>query len=253
MNSVSEADKAAYSFRRQLARQRTESETELKKRDEKIAELERRLSELSKPAETVKGRSDFETDDDYMDYIAGRKAKEAVEAERKRASDEKARAEAEARKAERADADFKRSVDTFKANIGKAFGSGERVQAFFGKVKGAMERGLNELIDADPVVSRFIYENEAGPAVLERIIDDRAAFERVMRPRTDPMERLFSLHRLADDIYRESLAAEKNAAAPGLPVIGKPGSGTGKSPSNDIFNSSGSLSDYIKSRRRLRR
>lgn len=252
MNSVSDADKAAYSFRRQLERQRNESAAEMRKRDDKIAELERRLSELSKPKETAKSRADFETDDDYMDYIAGRKAREAVDAERKRAEDERGKAEARARKAERENAEFQRSVDTFRDNISKAFGDAGREQAFFGKVRAAMDRGMGDLIDSDPVVASFIYKNEAGPVVLERMIYDVDTFKSVMRPNADPMERLFTLHRLADDIQRGEIAREK-AAAPSLPVIGKPGSGSGKAPSDDVFKSPESLSEYIKSRRRMRR
>ena len=135
MNSVSDADKAAYSFRRQLERQRNESAAEMRKRDDKIAELERRLSELSKPKEAAKSRADFETDDDYMDYIAGRKAREAVDAERKRAEDERGKAEAQARRAERASTEFQRSVDTFRENISKAFGDAGKEREFYGKMR----------------------------------------------------------------------------------------------------------------------
>lgn len=246
MNSVSHEDKAAYSFRRQLERQRTESDAQLKKRDDRIAELERRVAELTRPA--PKKRADFGTDDEYMGYLAGKGAEEAL-AKRDAENAEKERKAADERKRQ-AEEDKKvdRVIDVFRGNALKEFGE-ERGAEFLRRVKKFGDNGLVAILDSDPVAFRFFLENEDGPVVLDRVMSDRQTAIRALASSSDPMERLYTLHDIAKEIRKEQLRAEGLGRAPGLPVIGKPGSGAGRAPSGDIFASPKSLSDYIKERK----
>lgn len=249
LNSYSHEDKAAYAFRRQLERQRTESASEMKKRDDRIAELERKLAELTAPKEERKRRDSFETDDEYMEYIADRRANAAVADERKRAEEERRKA-AEAEKLRSEEAAMQEKMQArFMENVKRTFGDGDRMREFYTKVKTASDYGLDRIIGTDPVLHRFFFENEDGPAVLERVVDDPASFNRAFRCSNDPLERLLAVHKIADEIHAE--AARRNA--PELPLIGKPGAGAGNAPKNDMFASSESLSDYIRNRRRIRR
>lgn len=246
MNSVSHEDKAAYSFRRQLEKQRTESDAQLKKRDDRITELERRVAELTKPA--PKKRADFETDDDYMGYLAGKGAEEAL-AKRDAENAEKERKAADERKSQDEENEkVDRTIDVFRGNALKEFGE-ERGIEFLRRVKKFGNSGLTEILDRDPVAFRFFFENEDGPAVLDRVMSDRQTAIRALAPCSDPMERLYTLHDIAKEIRREELHAEGLGRAPRLPAIGKPGSGAGYAPSGDIFASPKSLSDYIKGRK----
>lgn len=247
LNSVSREDKAAFAFRRQLERQRNDSLAELRKRDDRIAELERKLADFTKPA--PKKRADFGTDDEYMEYIAGRKADEAL-ARRDGENAERERKAAEENDRERAEREeTERIVSVFRDNVRNGLGE-ERGARFLTRLQSFAEKGLATILDNDAVARRFFFENEEGPAVLERIMDDPATLRRVFKPTRDPMERLYTLHRIADELGGE---AGRRAGSGGLPVIGKPGSGSGKAPSNDMFASSSALSEYIRNRRMRRR
>lgn len=246
MNSFSREDKAAYSFRRQLERQKSESDAQLKKRDDRIAELERKVAELTKPAD--KKRADFGTDDEYMGYLAGKGA-EAALAKRDAENAEKERKAEESRKMESEEmASVSRTINVFRENAFRTFGE-EKAQDFLSRAKRFGENGLSDILDRDPVASRFFFENADGPAVLDRVMSDGKTARRALAPTSDPMERLFTLHEIANEIRKEKLQAEGPGHATGLPVIGKPGSGSGRAPSEDIFASSKSLSDYIKGRK----
>lgn len=246
LNSVSREDKAAYAFRRQLERQRTESDEKLRKRDERIAELERQVAELTKPA--AKKRADFGTDDEYMGYLAGKGAEEALAKRDAETAEKERKAEAERKRLAEENEKVDRTIDVFRNNAVKAFGE-ERAVEFLRRAKKFGENGLTDILDRDPVAFRFFFENEDGPAVLDRVMSDRQTAIRALASSGDPMERLYTLHEIAKEIHREELHAEGLGRAPALPVIGKPGSGSGRAPSGDIFASSKSLSDYIKGRK----
>lgn len=246
MNSVSREDKAAYSFRRQLERQRTESDEKLRKRDDRIAELERQVAELTKPA--AKKRADFGTDDEYMGYLAGKGAEEALARRDAETAEKERKAEAERKRQAEENEKIDRTIDVFRENALKEFGE-ERGIEFLQRVKKYGDNGLIAILDRDPVAYRFFFENEDGPAVLDRVMSDRQTAIRALASSSDPMERLYTLHDIAREIRREKVHAEEHDRAPGLPVIGKPGSGAGRAPSGDIFASPKSLSDYIKERK----
>lgn len=225
LNSVSREDKAAYAFRRQL---------------------ERQVAELTKPA--AKKRADFGTDDEYMGYLAGKGAEEALAKRDAETAEKERKAEAERKRLAEENEKVDRTIDVFRNNAVKAFGE-ERAVEFLRRAKKFGENGLTDILDRDPVAFRFFFENEDGPAVLDRVMSDRQTAIRALASSGDPMERLYTLHEIAKEIHREELHAEGLGRAPALPVIGKPGSGSGRAPSGDIFASSKSLSDYIKGRK----
>ena len=72
LSGISKEEKAAYAFRRQMAKRESKFEEALKSRDSEIDNLKKAIADLQAPKEK-KSRKDFENDDGYIDYLASQR------------------------------------------------------------------------------------------------------------------------------------------------------------------------------------
>ena len=69
-SKISDVDKATYSLKKQMAKQKARYESQLSERQKEFDELKTRLERLENPqGNTPKQRDSFKTDDEYIDYI----------------------------------------------------------------------------------------------------------------------------------------------------------------------------------------
>lgn len=250
--------RAEYSFKRKLEKQSKKHEAELAERDKKYAELERKFAELEKkvaPAEPVKDRMAFKTDEEYIDYLAGKKV-EALMAERD-AKDEERRAKdaEESRKRDEAEAEILEQQKSWLAHVDRSFGEDKaRAQKFLSKIQYANKNGLGDILDACPTAADYLMHNPSGPKVFEKMLDDAETFKRVFNDRN--MNQL--------DIYYELRAIEKELSAEGvqqtmplngatpaapksvMPKLGKPGKQAGSGSAPDIFSDHDAMRSFIR-------
>lgn len=242
---------AEHAFRRQLNRQKQKYEGQIKSLTEgfnkQIEDLRGQISGL-KPKEPDKTREDFETDDEYIDYLT-KKRVDAILAERdanaKKAADEEA---AKKQAQDDADAEVQEYRNAFNANVDEAFGHDQARRVTFNKrLAYCMERGLGEILDKVPLAANFLMNHPRGPLVFEKILSDKDAFSRAFNERMlDPMDIYYELRRIDEELK----VAAANPAQPvnRTPHMGRPGKQGGNDAGEpDIFTNKDAMLHYLRS------
>lgn len=259
LSKVSDKEKAAYSFQKQLERQRRKQETDFD------AKLEKMFGEFSKkfedfkssqkpPEEKPKTRDDFENDTDYVNYMIQQGIKKAL-AERDAAHAKTAEEQAaEQKKLEQARQVAMRDQQTFMTNITATY-QGEELEAWKQRVAVASQKGLKDILDSSPVLKSFVMTSKYGPLVLDRIITDPGSLKRLMGPFSSPMEMQVELLEIA----REAKAArdaghQETQQAPqhkGITPMGRPGAGGNSGAGRgDVFANDDALIKFMRQGRR---
>ena len=252
-------ERAEFAFKRQLAKQREKNEAQLKEQSDKFANLQKQLDELKKAQtpKTVLKREDFPDDEEFIRALQQEEIQKALEArDAKRAEEAQKKAEQDAQ-AEKERQELEQQQQVWIDNVSTAFNGDEtRKSNFFKRVQYCQQRGLGEILDKVPVAADFLMYNPRGPIVFERMLNDRASFERVFNERvTNPMDIYYELRRLD-----ESIAAEKPAEpqAPQtqtpqtpqatVPHLGKPGKQSASNTKPDIFSDDDEMLKYLRNR-----
>lgn len=251
--------RAEFSFKRQLGKQKDKYEKELAEKDKKLAEFEKKLADIEKkmaPKDPVKGRDDFENDDDYIKYLTDMKVK-AILAERDEAEAKKqAEREEEARKKEAEQAELREKQEEWIGHVHEAFGGDKaRSDRFLEKVAYANGHGLGQVLDNCPVAADYLINDPMGPLVFEKILTDRPTFERVFDPRrTSPLAVYHELRVVEDSIKAEQQAPGGQPAQPKanvVPAMGRPGKQAGSSSlaNTDMFDDPKALRKWMREHR----
>jgi hypothetical protein len=253
-------ERATFSFKRQLKKEQDRHAAELADRDAKYNDLLKQVEDLKKqvaPKEKVKTREDFPEgeggDDAYISYLAEQKVN-AIMADRDAKDAERKAKEAEDAKTRQAEEDeVRQQREKWTENVNEAFkGDAERIKKFNARVSYCNRRGLGEVLDQCPVASDYIMNDPMGPMVLEKMINDKATFERVFNPRrTNPLAIYMELRAIESELVNETPEA-KPAGAPAKPIphLGKPGRQAGGSTMQpDMFSDPKAVKAWIKAHR----
>lgn len=231
LSGISKEEKAAFAFRRQMAKRESKFEEALKSRDSEIENLKKAISELQAPKEK-KGRKDFEKDDDYIDYLASQSVDAKWAEKEAQAAEEKAKADREYAEQQEYQARTQESINNFRTAVKETFTDEAQETAFKANVAKAYRSGFAELLDAVPPAKSFLLENgTTGVRVLDKILSDREAFGRVFKPNQDPVSMLIELHAIAHEVNQpKAPAVQVTETAPKKTAIGRPGQGQGGAP-----------------------
>lgn len=246
--------RAEFSFKRKLEKMNQKHAAEIAERDRKYEEMKKEFEELKRtvaPKEPVKGRKDFETDDEYIDYLTQRRV-EALMAERDGKDAERREKEAEeARKQKEAEAEIAEQQQKWLNHVDRAFGDDKaRAQKFLSKIQYANRNGLGEILDACPVAADFLMNQPNGPKVFERMLDDSATFRRVFSESASPLDIYYELRNVERELSAQapSAGAAHSTATnkPSMPHIGKPGKQAGAGTKPDIFSDKDAMLSFIR-------
>ena len=231
LSGISKEEKAAFAFRRQMAKRESKFEEALKTRDSEIENLKKAIAELQAPKEK-KSRKDFETDDDYLDYLASQRVDAKLAEKAAKDAEEKAKADKEAAEQQEYQVRTQEAIDNFRTSVKEAFTDESQETAFKANVAKAYRSGFAELLDAVPPAKSFLLENgTTGVRVLDKILSDRDAFGRVFKPNQDPVSMLIELHAIAHEVNQpKAPAVQVTETAPKKTAIGRPGQGQGGAP-----------------------
>jgi hypothetical protein len=253
LSKLSKEEKASHAFQKQLSKQKAKYESsidEIKKQFQSQIEDVKKQLESKKADEPVKKRDDFESDDEYIDYLTQRgvdKRMAQIDAD-----NAKARAEQEAKdKAEAEAAEQQKQVaEYFNTNAKQTFGEG--YAEFESRVQKGVANGLAEVLDEAPAVRDYIFSNPNGPAVLNEMLISKDTFVRIMRLASNPMDALLECHELARELSGYKKAEYKKAEptpAPKMPSLGKPGAGGSTRTAPDMYHDDASLIDFVRRHR----
>ena len=251
LSKLTKEQKAEHAFQRQLGKMKEKHKAELDEQRESMRkEFQQQLDEFKKSfqktEEPVKKRDDFESDDEYIDYLTQRgvdKRMAQIDAD-----NAKARAEQEAKdKAEAEAAEQQKQVaEYFNTNAKQTFGEG--YAEFESRVQKGVANGLADVLDEAPAVRDYIFSNPNGPAVLNEMLQNKESFVRVMRLAANPMDAVIECHELARELASR-VAEPSPAPAPKMPSIGKPGAGGSTRTAPDMYHDDASLIDFVRRHR----
>lgn len=245
--------RAEYSFRRQLDKNNKKHADELAARDKEIAELKARFAEIEKktdPNNAPKTRKDFESDDDYIDYLTQRRV-DKILAERDAEAKKKADADAETRRKQKEiDDEAFAQQRVWMENVHAAFNDEKREQEFYAKVQYSSQRGLGQILDECPAAADFLMNHPHGPRVMEKVLNDQQTFRDVFGDgsrRVSQLDVYYALRRV-DERMDEAPAAPANPAPtkPTMPHIGKPGKQAGAGVKPDIYSDPDEMRAFVR-------
>ena len=249
LSKLTKEQKAEHAFQKQLAKQKAKYESsidEIKKQFQSQIEDVKKQLESKKVEEPVKKRDDFESDDEYIDYLTQRGVDkrmaqiDADNAKAKAEADERAKAEAEAAEQQ------KQLAEYFNNNAKQTFG--DRYAEFESRVQKGVANGLADVLDEAPAVRNYIFSNPNGPAVLNEMLQNKDSFVRVMRLAANPMDAVIECHELARELASR-VAEAAQAPAPKMPSLGKPGAGGSTRTAPDMYHDDASLIDFVRRHR----
>ena len=247
--------RAQHSFREQLAKRdkkHADEMAELKKAFEaQKAELEA-FKKSQEPKPPMKSRKDFETDDEYIQYVAQEYAKEIIakqKAEDAETAAKKAAEDAEAHKRQQADIEERQRFD---AHILSSFGNDQaRAQKFTVLLQYAAKNGLGTILDNAPGTWDYLSRDPNGPKVFEKVLNDNAYFHRMFHNNHTDLGMLVTAREIAKELAGTPTPTPTPAATPApakpgvVPPIGKPGAG-GNGAAPDIFSDDAALKKFIR-------
>lgn len=225
-------DKATYSFRRQLAKNKEKYENRYNELQGQYNELLQRLDRLEHPEKYQPlNRAQFATDDDYIQQLVEERFNNVWNAKLQ---------EAQSQYQERAKQD--QEVQAYKArqddNVKKLFKTPEAEKQYKDAVATALQNGLGELIDSDKDVAQYIMRSDLGPKIIYEFATNPQEVEKMFNEGVTEMDRQFMIRDLEN-----RLRSEVNK--PAVPVIGKPGIGAETKPGS-IFDSDESILNYLR-------
>ena len=241
-SQFSHEEQMTYSFKRQLAKQRS-------KYEKQIADLQRqweeRFDKLENPAKYApKTRKDFEYDDDYVKYLANEKVNEVLEA---KIAEYTKQQEEEQRQAQ-VDEEYRNMLDKTVKSI---YNTPEAETDWRAKVNEGMKAGLGSLIDGDQDLSNYIIFSPIGPKIMYELATNKKTVQDIFTigmtpdgraiPRS-PGDRMRKMEELAERLSRTDINNIRTNVQPVKP-IGRPG--INKEVKKDIFSDPKALLDMM--------
>ena len=241
-SQFSHEEQMTYSFKRQLAKQRS-------KYEKQIADLqkqwEERFDKLENPAKYApKTRKDFEYDDDYVKYLANEQVNAALEA---KIAEYQKQQEEEQRQAQ-VDAEYRNMLDKTVKSI---YNTPEAEADWRAKVGEGMKAGLGSLIDGDQDLSNYIIFSPIGPKIMYELATNKKTVQDIFTigmtpdgraiPRS-PGDRMRKMEELAERLSRTDINNIRTNVQPVKP-IGRPG--INKEVKKDIFSDPKALLDMM--------
>ena len=224
-------ERAAYSFRKQLAKQREKYEKNYVPKDQ-YEQLLQRIEKLENPEKFQPlNRQQFQDDDSYIDALVQQRFDnmwntKLQEAQQKYS--EQARQEQEVQA-------YKSRQDE---NVKKLFKTPEAEKQYRDAIAVALQNGLGELVDSDREIAQYIMRSDLGPKILYEFATNPKEVENLFNDGVTEMDRQFKIRELEN-----RLRSEINK--PAMPVVGKPGMGAETKPGR-IFDSDDSILAYLR-------
>ena len=241
-SQYSHEEQMTYSFKRQLAKQRSKYEKQLA---DMQRQWEERFDKLENPAKYApKTRKDFEYDDDYVKYLANEQVNAALEA---KIAEYQKQQEEEQRQAQ-VDEEYRNMLDKTVKSI---YNTPEAEKDWRDKVNEGMKAGLGSLIDGDQDLSNYIIFSPIGPKIMYELATNKKTVQDIFTigmtpdghaiPRS-PGDRMRKMEELAERLSRTDINNNRTNVQPVKP-IGRPG--INKEVKKDIFSDPKALLDMM--------
>ena len=230
--TYSKEEQAAYSFRKQLGKQRAKYENQYGQLQEQYNQLLQRLDKLENPDKYAPlNRGQFQDDDSYIDALVQQRFDNMWN---QKLQEYQQRYQEQSRQDQEVQAYKARQDD----NVKKLFKTPEAEKQYKDAVAIALQNGLGELIDSDKDVAQYIMRSDLGPKIIYEFATNPQEVEKMFNEGVTEMDRQFMIRDLENRLRNE-------VNKPAVPVIGKPGIGAETKPGS-IFDSDDSILNYLR-------
>lgn len=224
-------ERASYSFRKQLNKQKAKYEGQYNNLQAQYNELLERLNRLEHPDKYAPlNRGQFQDDDSYIDALV-----------QQRFDNMWNQRVQEAQKQYQEQAQQDQEVQAYKSrqdeNVKKLFKTPEAEKQYRETIGIALQNGLGDLIDSDKEIAQYIMRSDMGPKILYEMAMKPDIVSEMFSDNVTPMDRQFKIRELENNL-RASMVTP-------APVIGKPGIKSQAS-AGSIFDSDESILNYLR-------
>ena len=224
-------ERASYSFRKQLNKQKAKYEGQYNNLQAQYNELLERLNRLENPDKYAPlNRGQFQDDDSYIDALV-----------QQRFDNMWNQRVQEAQKQYQEQAQQDQEVQAYKSrqdeNVKKLFKTPEAEKQYRETIGIALQNGLGDLIDSDKEIAQYIMRSDMGPKILYEMAMKPDIVSEMFSDNVTPMDRQFKIRELENNL-RASMVTP-------APVIGKPGIKSQAS-AGSIFDSDDSILNYLR-------
>lgn len=225
-------ERASYSFRKQLNKQKQKYETQYGALQNQYNELLQRLDRLENPDKYAPlNRGQFQDDDSYIDALVQQRFDNMWNTKLQ-----------EAQKKYQEQAQQEQEIQAYKSrqdeNVKKLFKTPEAEKQYRDAIAVALQNGLGDAIDSDKEVAQYIMRSELGPKILYTFATNPDEFQKMFNENVSDMDRQFMIRELETRLRNE-------VNKPAVPVIGKPGMGS-ETKHGSIFDSDDSILQYLR-------
>lgn len=225
-------EQAAYSFRKQLGKQRAKYENQYGQLQQQYNALLERLDKLENPDKYAPlNRSQFSDDDSYIDALVQQRFENMWKAK----MDEAQKAYNEQNKQDQELNTYRTRADE---NVKKLFKTPEAEKQYRDAVGVALQNGLGELVDSDKETAMYIMRSDLGPKILYEMATNPKVVEDMFNDNVTDIDRQFKIRELENRLRTEM-------TKPALPVVGKPGMQS-EAKGGSIFDSDDSILAYLR-------
>lgn len=230
--AYSKEEQAAYSFRKQLNKQKSRYEDQYGQLKTQYDELLARLDKLEHPEKYQPlNRTQFETDDSYIDALVQQRFEYMWNSKLEEAQ----KAYSEQTKQEQEISLYRNRADE---NVKKLYKTPEAEKQYRETISLALKNGLGELVDSDKETAMYIMRSDLGPKIMYELATKPEVVEEMFNDNVTDTDRQFKIREL-----ESRLRQEQNK--PALPVVGKPGIGA-EAKGGSIFDSDDSILNYLR-------
>lgn len=224
-------ERASYSFRKQLNKQKAKYEGQYNNLQAQYNELLERLNRLENPDKYAPlNRGQFQDDDSYIDALVQQRFDNMWNQRLQ-----------EAQKHYQEQAQQDQEVQAYKSrqdeNVKKLFKTPEAEKQYRETIGIALQNGLGDLIDSDKEIAQYIMRSDMGPKILYEMAMKPDIVSEMFSENVTPMDRQFKIRELENNL-RASMVTP-------APVIGKPGIKSQAS-AGSIFDSDESILNYLR-------
>lgn len=224
-------ERASYSFRKQLNKQKAKYEGQYNNLQAQYNELLERLNRLENPDKYAPlNRGQFQDDDSYIDALVQQRFDNMWNQRLQ-----------EAQKHYQEQAQQDQEVQAYKSrqdeNVKKLFKTPEAEKQYRETIGIALQNGLGDLIDSDKEIAQYIMRSDMGPKILYEMAMKPDIVSEMFSDNVTPMDRQFKIRELENNL-RASMVKP-------APVVGKPGIKSQAS-AGSIFDSDDSILNYLR-------
>lgn len=225
-------ERASYSFRKQLNKQKQKYESQYGALQNQYNELLQRLDRLENPDKYAPlNRGQFQDDDSYIDALVQQRFDNMWNTKLQ-----------EAQKKYQEQARQNQEVQTYRTrqddNVKKLFKTPEAEQEYRNAIHTALQNGLGDRLDEYPEIAKYIMRSDMGPKIMYQFATHPDEFDKMFNDNVTEMDQQFMIRELESRLRNE-------VNKPAVPVIGKPGMGS-ETKHGSIFDSDDSILQYLR-------